>query len=224
MCPARIFWCTRTFPKCTTLWWKCTITTPTYLLRCRSTSSVWGCHPPGTSCSDRLPGFFCHPFLCGPPHTRRVHREDRRGQARTGSHLGPAPPALCIRAPFGVDRRTRSRERNVLGASRVTPRFWRRAWTPARTRDGPKTFRSRRLVRLTTQTGARMDRAGGAGPKQGPDHAPPRADHDVGHPTWSAHVPSQNFLVHQKPRTECSWCVTRHATFLAASLDASPDA
>ena len=73
----------------------------------------------------------------------------------------------------------------------------RRAWTPARTRDGPNTFRSRRLVRLTTQTGARMERAGGAGPKQGPDHARPRAVHDLGHPTWAAHVPGQNFLVHQ---------------------------
>ena len=42
------------------------------------------------------------------------------------------------------------------------------------TRDAPKTFRSRRLVRLSTQTGARMERAGAAGPKRGPVFACPR--------------------------------------------------
>ena len=42
------------------------------------------------------------------------------------------------------------------------------------TRDAPRTFRSRRLVRLSTQTRARMERAGGAGPKRGPVNACPR--------------------------------------------------
>ena len=46
--------------------------------------------------------------------------ETPRGQAETGPCLGPAPPALSIRAPFRVDRRTSLRERKVLGASRVT--------------------------------------------------------------------------------------------------------
>ena len=42
------------------------------------------------------------------------------------------------------------------------------------TRDAPRTFRSRRLVRLSTQTRARMERAGAAGPKRGPVIACPR--------------------------------------------------
>ena len=41
-----------------------------------------------------------------------------RGQAWPGPCLGPAPPALSIRAPVWVARRTSLRERNVFGASR----------------------------------------------------------------------------------------------------------
>ena len=52
-----------------------------------------------------------------PPHSAKTSR----GQALTGPRLGPAPPALSIRAFVWVDRRTSLRERKVLGASRVTP-------------------------------------------------------------------------------------------------------
>ena len=42
-----------------------------------------------------------------------------RGRAWSGPCLGPAPPALSIRAPVWVVRRTSLRERKVFGPSRV---------------------------------------------------------------------------------------------------------
>ena len=91
------------------------------LLRCRSTPSVWVGTPFGGRDSRVLPGFLPQAYSSWTPPG---HRVDRRGQARTGPRLGPAPPALSIRAFVWVDRRTSLRERKVLGASRVTPPFW----------------------------------------------------------------------------------------------------
>ena len=88
------------------------------LLRCRSTPSVWVGSPFRVRDSGVLPGFFPQAYSSWTPPG---HRVDRRGQARTGPRLGPAPPALSIRAFVWVDRRTSLRERKVLGASRVTP-------------------------------------------------------------------------------------------------------
>ena len=56
------------------------------------------------------------------------------------------------------------------------------------TRDGPNSFRSRRLVRPATQTGARNERAGGAGPRHGPGHAWHGAGHDGGGGPWGIHI------------------------------------
>ena len=97
-----------------------------------------------------------------------------RGRAWSGPCLGPAPPALSIRAPVWVVRRTSLRERKVLGPSRVRAGVQARRQKRGVTRDAPRTFRSRLLVRLSTPKGARMQRAGGAGPRWGPVLACPR--------------------------------------------------